>query len=78
MFIVLQTGGSFSFNLNEALVQIRDKATCNAWDFDAITDNMICAASYSGFIGPCHVRIFNSNKFLCEIFIFKSNTKKEL
>ena len=71
-------GGFNSFNLNEALVQIRDKSECNVWGFDAITDNMICAASYSGFIGPCHVRIFNSNKFVCEIFILKSNTKIEL
>jgi len=73
MFIDLQTGGSFSFYLNEALVQIRDDTMCYDWGFDA--DNMICAGSYSGYIGPCYVRIFNSNKYVCEIFIFKSNTK---
>jgi len=75
MFFDLQTGGSISFYLNEALVQIREDTTCYDWGFVAITDNMICAGSYSGYIGPCYVRIFYPNKYVCEIFIFKSNTK---
>ena len=56
MFTVLQNGGFNSFNLNEAFVQIRDDYSCNIWFFDRFTDTMICAGSYLGFIGPCHVR----------------------
>jgi len=75
MFIDLQNAGPFSFNLNEALVQIMDKAACYDQEFGPITDNMICAASYYRYNGPCFVRIFNSIKFVCEILIFKSSTK---
>jgi len=56
MFTVLQNGGHDSFNLNEALVQIRNDDRCYAWGFDVFTPNMICAGSYSGFNGPCFVR----------------------
>jgi len=56
MFIVLQTGGFNSYAILEAIVQIRDKATCNVSYSGAVTDNMICAGSHFEFKGPCHVR----------------------
>jgi hypothetical protein len=56
MFVLLQPGGPISTNLLEAFVQIRDDTSCNALYFGTITDRMICAGSYSGFMGPCHVR----------------------
>ena len=52
MFIALQTGGP----INEALVQIKDDASCNASHSGDIANSMICAASHSGFVGPCHVK----------------------
>jgi hypothetical protein len=56
MFVVLQPAGPISRDLLEAFVQIRDDASCNATYFGAVTDRMICAGPYAGFVGPCHVR----------------------
>ena len=53
IFVVLQMGSSY--RLNEAFVQIRDNATCSSWPYYPITDRMICAGSYAGYIGPCYV-----------------------
>ena len=75
IFVVLQAGSSISENLLEAFLQIRDDATCIDIYSDFFTDNMICAGSHYGYIGPCNVRSYNTNKFVCEIFIFHSNTK---
>ena len=52
MFVVLQIENNY--RLNEAFVQIADNRKCGAWDY-SITDRMICAGSYAGYIGPCYV-----------------------
>ena len=44
-----------NYRLNEAFVQIADNRKCGAWDYNSITDRMICAGSYAGYIGPCYV-----------------------
>ena len=56
MFVVLQPGMSFNYDLLEAVVEIIDDATCNVSYSGAFTDRMICAASDTGFKGPCDVR----------------------
>jgi hypothetical protein len=59
IFVVLQPdGNNITPSLNEAIVRIRDVAKCNETYNGAITDNMICAGPDSGFMGPCHVRVF--------------------
>ena len=56
MLVVLQPGSHNSYNLLEAVVQIRDIASSNETNSGAVTDRMICAGRPSGFVGPCFVR----------------------
>ena len=56
MFVVLQSE-SISDNLNEAIVQMTDLATCNAAHSGSITDRMVCTVPPSGLVGPCFVRV---------------------
>jgi hypothetical protein len=56
LFVVLQTGGPITLNLLEAIVEIRDDATCRDAYCRSFTENMVCAGTPSGGRGPCYVR----------------------
>jgi hypothetical protein len=56
MFVVLQSGGYFTYDLNDAIVQIIDHYTCSVAHFWTITDRMVCTVSPNGWAGPCYVR----------------------
>ena len=56
MFVVLQSGGFISFNLQEAIVEIKSDAICRDVYCRSFTENMVCAGTPSGRMGPCNVR----------------------
>ena len=56
MFVVLQSGGSNTYSLHEAFVQIANDFECTADSNYGFTDRMICTAPINGGIGPCNVR----------------------
>ena len=74
MFVVLQDVSYFSYDLQEAFVQILEEDTCRGYSFYYFTDRMICTGYPENWNGPCYVRGYITIKFVCEIFIFHINT----
>jgi len=74
MFVVLQPGGYYSYDLQEAIVRILEDDTCRAYSNYYFTDRMICTGYPYDWKGPCYVRGYTTNAFVCETFLFLSNT----
>jgi len=70
MFVVLQPGG----DLQEAVAQIIDENICRSYSPQYLTNRMICTGYPCASNGLCNVRGYITNKFVCEIFLFHSNT----
>jgi hypothetical protein len=76
IFDVLQPGRSTYPDLIEEGGIIRHDSSCQDLYHGTTSESMICAENYTEPYALCAVRIYNNNKFVCEIFILYSNAKK--